>query len=75
MFVTNKKTKETTMESANFISMAIFLVLPAIIAGVVTCAINEWYIAQAKRDAAWIRRVRLAGRLQSIRAIKEGSEA
>ena len=63
------------MESANFISMAIFFVLPAIIAGAVTCAINEWYIAQAKKDAAWIRRVRLAGRLQNIRAIKEGSES
>ena len=63
------------MESANFISMAIFFILPAIIAGVVTCAINEWYIAQEKRDASWIRRVRLAGRLQNIRAIKEGGES
>ena len=66
---------ENAVGSANFISMAIFFVLPAIIAGVVTCAINEWYIAQAKRDAAWIRRVRSAGRLQNIRAVKEGSEA
>lgn len=66
---------ENAVESSNFISMAIFFILPAIIAGVVTLAINEWYIAQAKRDAAWIRRVLLAGRLQNIRAIKEGGES
>lgn len=63
------------METVDWIYIGVFFIMPALIAAIVTCAINERYIWRAKKAAEWASRVRLAGRLQAYRVIKEKAES